>query len=172
MTDSQRPAAFRFCPRCGERLSILDRGGAPRPTCENCGYVQYLNPVVGVAVVVRDEQKRVLLGRRASGGYEGLWCIPCGYVEWDEEIRDAGMRELKEETGLIARAGAIIAVHSNFHNEALHTVGVWFEGIVTGGALQPVDGELSEVAYFNPAEPPELAFPTDLLVLNQLAEES
>ena len=56
MTDSQRPAAFRFCPRCGERLSILDRGGAPRPTCENCGYIQYLNPVVGVAMVVRDEQ--------------------------------------------------------------------------------------------------------------------
>lgn len=172
MTDRQSPAVFRFCPRCGVRLTVLDRGGAPRPTCESCGYVQYLNPVVGVAVVVRDEHGRVLLGRRASGGYEGLWCIPCGYVEWDEDIRNAGARELEEETGLVVSAGAVIAVHSNFHNESLHTVGVWFEGIVTGGTLHPVDGELSEVAYFDPADPPELAFPTDLLVLNQLAQES
>ena len=38
-------------------------------------------------------------------------------------------------------------------------------------ALVTVDGELVEVGYFDPASPPELAFPTDALVLAQLAEE-
>ena len=41
-------------------------------------------PTVGVAVILRDAQGRVLMGRRAQGRYAGLWCIPCGRLEWDE----------------------------------------------------------------------------------------
>jgi ADP-ribose pyrophosphatase YjhB (NUDIX family) len=111
----------------------------------------------------------VLLGRRASGKYAGLWCIPCGYVEWGEDVRAAAARESLEETALLVTVGAILAVHSNFHNPELHTVGIWFAGEVAGGRPVPADGELSELAYFDPAAPPPLAFPTDALVLEQLA---
>jgi adenine phosphoribosyltransferase len=156
-----------FCPECG---LLLEVEGRPRPSC-SCGFVRYRNPAVGVAVVVRDEEGRVLLGRRAKGAYTGFWCIPCGYVEWDEDVRDAARREFAEETGLEVQLGRTEAVHSNFHNPKQHTVGIWFAGTVTGGALHPLDGELSELAYFNPAQPPALAFPTDRLVLEQLAAD-
>ncbi|MGE5594480.1 MAG: NUDIX domain-containing protein, partial [Hyphomicrobiales bacterium] len=99
----------------------------------------------------------------------GKWCIPCGYVEWDEEVRAAAEREFAEETGLSVRAGDVVAVHSNFHNPKQHTVGIWFEGELLGGELHPVDGELDELRWVDPADPPELAFPTDALVLQQLA---
>ena len=128
-------------------------------------------PSVGVAIVVRDELGRVLLGKRAVGWGTGGWCIPCGSLEWGEDVRAAAERELLEETGLRARAGAVVAVHSNFHDPERLTVGIWFAGEDVEGDPFPADGELSEIGYFDPAEPPPLAFPTDALVLEQLAEE-
>jgi ADP-ribose pyrophosphatase YjhB (NUDIX family) len=126
-------------------------------------------PAVGVAVVLRDEAGRVLMGRRAHGRYAGLWCIPCGYVEWGEDVREAARRELREETDLEVEVGEVVAVHSNVHNPELLTVGIWFAGTVVGGEPGSGDGELTEVGWFDPAAPPELAFPTDALVLEQLA---
>ena len=128
-------------------------------------------PSVGVAIVVRDDGGRVLLGKRAVGWGAGEWCIPCGSLEWGEDVRAAAERELLEETGLRARAGEVVAVHSNFHDPERLTVGIWFAGEGVEGEPVPADGELSEVGYFDPAEPPPLAFPTDALVLAQLAEE-
>ena len=159
----------QFCPDCGGALFFDYRGGQRPPTCSTCGYVRYRNPAVGVAVVVRDDTGRVLMGRRASGAYAGLWCIPCGYVEWDEDVRAAAIREMREETGVEVELGEVIAVHSNFHNTAQHTVGIWFAGRIVSGEPHLADGEFTEIAYFEPANPPPLAFPTDALVLRELA---
>jgi ADP-ribose pyrophosphatase YjhB (NUDIX family) len=127
--------------------------------------------VAGVAVVIRDAGGGVLLGRRSSGEYRGLWCIPCGYVEWPEDIREAAVREFREETGLVVETAALLAVHSNFHNPAQHTVGTWFAGRVVGGRLEPLDGEFDALEFFAPGQPPPLAFPTDALVLAELAAQ-
>ena len=84
---------YRYCPRCAEPLASTIRGGLPRPTCASCGFVHFRNPAVGVAVVLLDDAGRILLGRRSAGGNVGEWCIPCGYLEWGEDIRDAARRE-------------------------------------------------------------------------------
>ncbi len=109
------------------------------------------------------------MGRRAQGRFAGLWCIPCGRLEWDEDVREGATREFLEETGLQVELTGIAAVHSNFHDRERQTVGIWFDGRVTGGYPHPADGELSELGYFDPASPPPLAFPTDALVLRELA---
>lgn len=117
-------------------------------------------------VVRRGEE--VLLGRRAGGPYAGHWCLPCGYVEWGEEVRAAAVREFREETGLLVELGPVLAVHSNFHDPERLTVGLWFAGRVVGGALAPAD-DLDQVEFFPLSRPPRLlAFPTDRLVLAEL----
>ena len=161
---------FHYCPMCATPLTNRIRGGRLRPVCPACDFIQYRNPTIGVAIVVLDGDQ-ILLGRRApDSSYPGLWCIPCGHVEWDEEIRAAARREFAEETGLYVCVADLIASHSNFHNSAQHTVGVWFYGDVIGGELTAGD-DLDRVAYFPLASPPAaLAFPTDRLVLAQLRD--
>ncbi len=153
----------RHCPRCGGALDG-PRGSAFH--CPHCGQVTYRNPAVGVAVVIVDSD-RVLLGRRSRGDYAGLWCVPCGYVEWGEDVREAARRELLEETGLRAEIGEVIGVHSNFHDPDKLTVGIWFRGEVRGGELRAAD-DLDAAAYWSLAALPPLAFPTDAMVLEQL----
>jgi 8-oxo-dGTP diphosphatase len=168
-------------------------GGAPaRPRCSVCEFVHWLNPVVGVAAIIWErpvvsllgedhvrsaqhdpewrpdpDRSRVLLVRRAASR-SGLWCLPCGYVEFDEEIREALCREVLEETGLAVTPGSVAAVHSNFHDPDRQSVGVWFNAMPWGGSLRAGD-DADALGFFPPQMPGvPLAFPTDTLVLGDL----
>ena len=56
-------------------------------------------PTIGVGVVIiRD--RSVLLIRRGQPPNMGQWSIPGGRQEWGETVRETGVREVREETGL------------------------------------------------------------------------
>jgi ADP-ribose pyrophosphatase YjhB (NUDIX family) len=161
------PRHFDYCPHCATPFTCRLINDRERMVCPSCHFIFWQNPAVGVAVIVIDNE-RIVLGRRARGAYQGAWCIPCGYVEYDEEVRHAAQREFQEETGLLVEVGEVYTVHSNFHNPAMHSVGIWFRGTVRGGALRAAD-DVDEVAYIALNHlPANIAFPTDRLVLEQL----
>lgn len=168
---SMRKQRFFHCPKCGGKLEYRQVAEQQRLVCSNCSYIFYENPIVGVAAIVMNNGK-ILLGKRSSAtAYPGLWCIPCGYVEYEEDVYDAVRREFKEETGLTIEVKKVFTALSNFHNPNVHTVGIWFIAHVTGGTLQAGD-DISEVGYFELNQLPPLAFPTDRQVIELLKNES
>lgn len=160
---------FYYCPKCGGKLFYQQHTGedCARLNCQSCQYIMYENPVVGVAAIILNEHGQILLGRRTGGKYPGLWCIPCGYVEYDEDVYDAIRREIKEETNLDIEPVKVFTVLSNFHDPEKHSVGIWFWVQVTGGDLLAGD-DLDQVAWFDLSAPPPLAFPTDQVVIERL----
>lgn len=157
-----------FCPLCGTRTREQILGGRPRPICPACGHIQWRNPKAAVAVILRDDAGRILLVRR-SGSHAGSWCIPCGNIEWEEDVRTAARRELEEETGLLVTVEEVFAVLSNFHDPEAHSVGIWFRGRIDGGE-ERAGGDAETLGWFDPGSPPQpLAFPTDQVVLRALA---
>ena len=162
---------FFFCPMCGGKLNYQNNRGMYRLTCISCTYIFYENPIVGVACIVIDDNGQILLGRRKRGQYKGLWCIPCGFVEYEEDVHSAAVREFKEETNLDVKIIRVYTVNSNFHDPANHTVGIWFLTQVVGGCMKAGD-DLDAVNYFNLNNLPPLAFPTDNIVINQIRKDS
>jgi ADP-ribose pyrophosphatase YjhB (NUDIX family) len=66
-----------------------------------------MTPLLGaIAVVLRGDQ--VLLVQRGKDPGRGLWGYPGGGVEWGETAAQAAIRELREETGVIATPGPCI----------------------------------------------------------------
>lgn len=157
---------LRYCPACGTECVLQPESDRLRPVCPKCGLVQYRNPSPAVSVLIIDGGK-ILLGKRADWNFEGeKWCLPCGFIEFDEDFLTAGCREVREETGLEVAITGIINVAHNFFNEGLHTLVVVLAAQVRGGVLQPND-DLTELRWFGPDEQlPDLAFEADRILID------
>lgn len=56
-----------------------------------------------VVVLARRDELMVVLVRRANEPFAGKWALPGGFVDIDEGLAAAAMRELSEETGIAVR---------------------------------------------------------------------
>ncbi|XP_042038434.1 nudix hydrolase 2-like [Salvia splendens] len=66
---------------------------------------------VGIGAFVLNEKNEVLVVQEKSGGFRGtgVWKFPTGVVDEGEDICDAAVREVKEETGVSDRVMEILA---------------------------------------------------------------
>lgn len=72
------------------------------------GYDPRAYPPVAVTVdvvtfTIVDDQLQILLVQRGLDPYKGRWALPGGFVRDDEDLEGVARRELKEETGIVAK---------------------------------------------------------------------
>ncbi|TQF01960.1 NUDIX domain-containing protein [Kitasatospora acidiphila] len=100
-----RGRVSRHCPFCGTRHA--DDAGWPRD-CAACGETSWHNPLpVAVALqpaVGPDGQLSLVVVRRNVEPGRGKLAFPGGYIEVGESWQEAAVRELREETHLVAAA--------------------------------------------------------------------
>ncbi|MFH1427240.1 MAG: NUDIX domain-containing protein, partial [Patescibacteria group bacterium] len=68
-------------------------------------------PLVGIGVMIQNENGEVLLGLRQGSHGAGEWCFPGGKIEFGETIFEAAKKEVKEETGLDVDEFELISVY-------------------------------------------------------------
>ena len=155
----------RFCSRCGGELAFGPIEGEERDrlACASCGFVSYVNPRLVVTTLPITDRGEVMLIRRGIEPGRGQWAQPGGFLEIDETVRDAAVRETLEETGLIVEPGRIVGLYSRVHAAV---VVVAFEARIVGGA-PAITRESLETRPFAPdAIPwPEIAFETSVRAL-------
>ncbi len=115
---------------------------------------------MAVCVLIESEGK-VLLGKRSSHPFPGMWALPGGYLEYDEDFLTAARRETKEETGLDVEVTAIVNVATNYLAPDLHMLAVFCAATPVGG-LEAPDDDLSELKWVELGGPfPPMAFEAD-----------
>ncbi len=153
-----------FCQRCGTELRETDLDSRPRLKCPACGYVQYQNPVPGVGVLIEHEGKLALI-RRGHPPHQGQWALPAGFIEADESVEHAAVREAREETGLNIELDELFGVYSFPEGPPRSGLIIFYLARPTNPADLHAGDDASEAAFFLPADLPVIAFRTHREVL-------
>ena len=104
------PDSFvKYCPVCGQPASRKRVHGRDRPVCPSCGYIHFQEPKVAAGILVLQDD-RVLLVRRSMQPQRGMWTLPAGFVDADEDPAGAAIREVLEETGLVVEIEGLLDV--------------------------------------------------------------
>ena len=94
---------LNFCSNCGTSLRFGQIEGEDRDrlSCPECGHIAYVNPRLVVTVFPITEDGEIVLLRRGIEPGRGQWAQPGGFLEIDETVNQAAIRETWEETGLL-----------------------------------------------------------------------
>jgi ADP-ribose pyrophosphatase YjhB (NUDIX family) len=111
------------------------------PDRYNSGY----NIGVGGAVV---HDGRLLLVRRASRHGRGNWQLPGGFIEPDETIEAAVVREVQEEAGVIAQVEAVLGLRSRYDPVSGNGVYIVLLLRPVSGTPKADDHEVDQAGYF------------------------
>jgi len=139
---------LNFCTRCGDALQFGEVEGEDRHrlACGSCGYVAYVNPRLVVTTIPINDEGEVVLLRRGIEPGKGWWAQPGGFLEVDETVTEAAIRETLEETGLVVEPGEIVGLYSRL--EAAVVV-IAFEARVLRGEYR-LNPEALEIQAFRP----------------------
>ena len=121
-------------------------------------------PLVGVGTIII-EANRVVLVKRAHPPLQAQWSIPGGVLEVGELVREAAVREAREETGLIVEAGELLGVYDRVLRDPEQRV--QYHYVLIDFLCRRVGGELcaasdaTEVRWFTREELPMLKLAED-----------
>jgi ADP-ribose pyrophosphatase YjhB (NUDIX family) len=163
--------AGHFCIKCGSPLVIRVIEGRDVEACPNDDFVLWREPKVAAAVVI-EVDGGIVLGRRAIEPGYGLWCLPGGFVNHDEDPQRAAVRECQEEIGVRVEVTELLGVYHVAKTTASSIVGIAYRGRVMDGEKIQAGPEMLELGVFRPDELPPVAFPSHQEVLERFVSGS
>lgn len=152
-------SGYRYCPRCKTNLEERQMDGKSRMACpdKTCGFVFYQNPSPAAgAIIVEDDA--ILLVKRSHFPHIDWWCIPAGFMEWDEHPSETAIREIFEETGLKIELTELYEVYAGDDDPRTNALLILYLARIVGGEMKAGD-DASDVRFF-PFEnlPDKIAF--------------
>jgi 8-oxo-dGTP diphosphatase len=134
-------------------------------------------PLVGVGAVIVDGN-RVLLIRRGQPPLLGEWSLPGGALECGETLREAAIREAREETGLVVEVVDMLGVYERVMRS--DDGRVRYHYVLIDFLCRPEAGEVkagsdaAAVEWFTGEELPSLSLADDTsdVILKGLAKNS
>jgi ADP-ribose pyrophosphatase YjhB (NUDIX family) len=161
--------SYKYCPRCGAEMAEKTVDHKNRKVCPVCKYVFYQNPVPAAGVVIEEDGK-ILLVKRKFEPYKGDWCLPAGFMEYDESPEQCAIRETKEELGVDVELDGLFGVYSGKDDPRTHAVLVMYWAKVTGGDMKPGD-DAEEIQFFAKDEiPSNIAFLAHRQIIKEFFE--
>jgi NAD+ diphosphatase len=161
----------RFCSNCGAATEIIEAGYSRR--CPRCGTLHFprTDPVVIMTV---EHDGRLLLGRRGDWP-PGRLSVLAGFVSPGESAQEAVVREVFEESGIVARDPTFVTSQPWPFPSSLM---LGFHAEADGGEPRVSDGELEEVGWFTreeviaalAGEHPELKLPPPVAIARLLID--
>lgn len=130
---------------------------------------EYPRPALTVdcaVFVVESNQLQVLLIERSSDPFAGQWALPGGFVDMDEPVEQAALRELQEETGLDKIFLEQLYTFSDVDRDPRgRVISVAYYGLVklTGQTIKAAS-DAAKVEWFPVNKLPELAFDHDKIL--------
>jgi ADP-ribose pyrophosphatase YjhB (NUDIX family) len=155
-----------FCHFCGHPLLRKPIEGRQRLFCNHCERIIYENPIPATCVIVHDGNRHLVLVKRNVPPKKGWWCLPGGFIELGEEPRAGAIRELVEETGLIAENASLIGVCATpspqYHSVLMISYSVEkFSGLLTAG------DDAAQAEWFSFSKLPPIAFDSHIFFIHQ-----
>jgi ADP-ribose pyrophosphatase YjhB (NUDIX family) len=148
-----------FCVNCGAALVTRVIEGREVEACPVDSFVLWHDPKVSTAVVV-EAGDGIVLGRRSIEPGYGLWCLPGGFVNDDEDPAVAAARECLEEISAQVEVTGLIGVYHIPKTDAPSMVVIAYRGKLVHGARPAAGAEMLEVGVFPVDSLPPLAFPS------------
>lgn len=153
-----------FCVNCGGALVTRVIEGREVEACPSDSFVLWHDPKVSTAVVV-EADGGIVLGRRAIEPSYGLWCLPGGFVNDDEDPALAAVRECLEEISAAVEVTGLIGVFHIAKTDAPSMIVIAYRGRLVDSGQAAAGAEMLEVGVFRPGSVPRLAFPSHRTVV-------
>lgn len=125
----------------------------------------YPRPAVTVDAILISKQNSVLLIERGREPFKGKWALPGGFIDMDEPLETACMRELEEETGIRITILKQFKAFGAVDRDPRHrTISVIFYAFTENELIARAGDDAAKAQWFPIDQLPELAFDHQLIL--------
>lgn len=114
---------------------------------------------VDAVILRKSSEYELLLIKRKNEPFKDCWALPGGFVDENEDLKTAAIRELEEETQIkVTDLKQVGAFGKPFRDPRGHMISVAYFGIVPENTIAVAADDAKETGWFSVKDLPKLAF--------------